>query len=363
MKSIYKKLLQLKISHSYYSNGKSNNDFLIKPSSLCKQMLDDYGFIFRNQNDGFNLYVEVVPDSDPLTLFRSIGATSFKLCFYMIATNNNLHTMSSLPNYRFGKEIFYFNNLHDFSNEDDELIMGDSVAEQETGEPIVYINNQVYNYKFAAPVAAATLEIKNIFGESIYSKDIQAEGDAGVVDEVRINLNGINKLVPGRYKISDNHGGVKEFYYDPAMIPESVFGVMEIFSDTTDFTNDASNKVPEIYQFISAENLLDVDSYIIGMETRATRWRYIVEKKYLTNGISLEDLKITGPEAFTETQESGTAIFVSNESILLHENPLPLKLVGSDDKGISNLPSPTQKTQLKFNVDSNQYESHMYIYI
>jgi len=363
MKSIYKKLLQLKISHSYYKNGKSNNDFVIKPSRLCKQMLDDYGFIFRNQNDGFNIYVEVVPDSDPLTLFKSIGMTSFKLCFYMITTNNNLHTMSDLPNIRLGKEIFYFNNLHDFSNEDDELIMGDSVAEQEIANPIVNINNQVYTYKFTAPVATATLDIKNIFGDSIYSKKIYADSDGGVVNEVRINLLDINKLVPGRYTISDDHGGVVEFYYDPAMVSESVFGVMEVFSDTINFTSDSSNRVPEIYQFISAEKLLGIDSYLISMESRATKWRYIVEKKYLTNGINLQDLKITGPEEFTEVEESGVTFFISNESILLHENPLPLKLVGSDDKGISNLPSPSQKTQLKFNSDSNQYESHMYIYI
>ena len=356
-------MLQLKINHSYYMDGKSNNDFVIMPSPLSRQLLDDYGFVFRQNNNGFNLYVEVVPDSDPFELFKSIGDASFKLCFYMLTVNSNVHTMSNLPDYKAGKEVFYFSNLNDFSGEGDELIIGDSVAEQAIGNPLGYVRNSVYNYQFSVPVTNAKLEIKNIFGDSVYSKDVSAQGDGGVINEFRVDLDVINNFIPGRYTISDDQGGHAEFYYAPMMSGEPVLGVIEVFNDTVAFTGDSSDKVPEIYRFIRGNELAGIDSYIISMQARSTKWRYIVENKYQANGINLQDLEITGVEEFTEVEVPGFAVFLSNELISFHENPLALKLVGEDEKNIRSLPSPSQSTQLKFNSESNQYESHMYVYV
>jgi hypothetical protein len=128
-------------------------------------------------------------------------------------------------------------------------------------------------------------------------------------------------------------------------------------------TPEIRDLVPAAYKFLSGDTLTGADTYTVQIERRETTWQYIVNKKYKSNSITLEGLKISGDVAFNKSLPDGKAIFKSTDAVPLQETPKKITLQHNDKK-ICDLPNPTLKTPLnEKEPGSNRFESHIFIYV
>ena len=106
------------------------------------------------------------------------------------------------------------------------------------------------------------------------------------IPEYRFELGDIQGLVPGRYLLSDNHGGSEAVFYAPDVFGRRVFAVVELFNRTDQLTTDNSDQVPIAYRYLDGDRIITIGDYCIQLESRSTTWRYNVIKKYSSNGVS-----------------------------------------------------------------------------
>jgi hypothetical protein len=358
MKTAYRSLVRVKLRHGFYASGESVIDFRVEPNAETAQRLSDFALVPRRTPDGVALYAEIEPDGNPPRLRRPLGRKPLRLQLLLLTQSPYLGNISSLPEHRPGRSLFYFNNLRD-DRTSGRLHLGDSVAGQRVGTAISLIASDTHSYRFPTEVEAAVLTLKDIFGNPMATIPARFPEP---VSEHRVELGDIEGLVPGRYLLSDDHGGSESFFYDPALGSRRPLAVIEIFSTTEALTPDQTNRVPAAYRFLDGEELTSVGDYVLQLEPRSTTWRYNVIKKYTSNTVTLAGLTITGPVGFTKSLESDRAVFTSSADVALSETERALVLMHSGTK-ICALPNPSAATSLQEGTSAGALVSEMYVYV
>ncbi len=375
MRSVYQPLVRVRLRHSFYASGQSRDDFSVEPAAATRRALEAQGLIFRRLDDGWAVYGEVVPDSTPPRLLRPLGAGGLQLRFLLLPVNPHLWTVTELPEYRPGAEVFYFDNLRD-DPEDGRLLLGDGAAGARLGDPLPLITGGVYTHRFAVPVRSAQVDLADRFGSPAASASFVLDDPdpAAATSEYRFDLAEAG-LAPGRYTASDDQGGSAELYYDPEVFAGRPFGVVEIFSRTDVLTPDESELVPPAYRFLDGEELTGVTDYCLQLDSRSTTWRYQVFKQYSADGFALDQLEITGDVAFTRTVDAERAVFTSIAAVPLAESRQDLALAALDtpsasppdpedeEDKIRDLPSPTAATPLAAEGSPPELISELYVYV
>ncbi|GEM_PF-4302468 len=368
MKTRYQPLLVFQFLHDYFADIRAVDGFRIIPTNACARILTQNRIIMRADASGMALYAEVEADTDQARLFTDLGKATPVLRFWIEAQDPYLLNITDLPPYHPTDQVFYFNNLSDQRSipiDDSPLYMGDSVVGKPVGNALALVAGPAsyHTHRFSAATVAASFELKNVFDDVVGVHDVSFSAP---VEEFRINLESIFSLRPGRYTLLDNHGGRSEFYYAPAVNNSAVFGVIEIYNTTTHLTADQSEKTPAAYRYISVGNIINnIKPFTIQLASRATTWRYIVNKKYSNNGISLAELDVVDTEnavSFSKALGVEQVIFTGAVPIQLREERKAPELHRSSGK-LLTLPIPALKTALQQVPALAGYNSDMYVYI
>lgn len=330
------------------------------PNPMTERLLKHYGYLFRQSADGFSVYAEIEPGSDPLQLLRLLDGETVSLTFLLYTKNSYVLNVSQLPTHQPGKSVFYFNNLHD-DQASGRLHLGDSVATQRVGGAIQWVSGEVYTHHFAFSVNAATLEVQDLFGNVIHTTSF-SHPFGETMSEHRLLLTEIPKIVPGRYLVTDNHGGSQPIYFDPEQSLTRPFGVIEIFNRTDELTPNNTDLVPGDYRFLNGDQLTGLAPYHIQFEARSTTWRYNVIKKYTTNSVPLNELNVAGDLTFTKVTGADRAVFTAVSAESLREVPRTV-LLQQNGNTIRNLPSPQLTTVLQEGLTADSFMSDLYVYV
>jgi hypothetical protein len=339
----------------------ADGDFDIRPTTSTARLLMELGLRVRKTPDGLVVYAEVEPASAPPTLLRPVGLDSIRLVFELRARNVLLLNVADLPPRQAGRSVFAFDNLRD-DEESGRLHLGDSVAGVRTGDAVKLVSRNSYTHTFATPTAAATLAITDRFGARAATVDAVSADVGTPMTEYRIDLSALD-MQAGRYRLDDGLGTVTNFYYDLDLDASRPLAVIDVYTHTTTVTPDATNRVPNAYRFLSGDTLTGFDAYYIQFEPLATTWRYIVTKKYDTNGIALTDLSIDGPISFSGSVSGTRAVFTSSTAVSLSATARGLRLMKDATDPVRELPEPGLSTPLGRGATPTDFVSDMFVYV
>ena len=357
----YDVLFSCDVRHTYYTGGRSE-DFVLLPTASCRQLLQQYGLIFRETAGGFKIFAPVVPETDPPELLKPFDGASLKFTFLLALQNNRFGMVTNLPGYRPGRELFYFSNL--FEDIDGEIrYLLDHQAAARVGDPITGIKTPNLAYEFANPLSAAQFTLTDMFGIG-YTLPSPGFSYDEPVDSYRHNLSKVPGMKRGRYLMTDDQGGSLPFYYDRDLYGRDVFGVIEIFTNTNDITDPANDLVPESYRFVENDAISGKGHYSLGFSSAERKWMYVCRKNPANsgNGLSVANLTVDGPVPFSNAggDDIEERRILSDDPIITAETPAAVELQHNGIK-IRDLPVPSPASRLA--QENNEVFYQMYIYV
>lgn len=346
MRIAYRRLVGVRVQHGFYANGRTNGDFEIAPTAATAALLTARGLRYRTEADGISVFGEIEPDSQPPELLHPLGKDALRFVFALKLVRKSLFTATAGADFRPGQSLLCFDNLREDTDvAADRAFLGDSVVGQRVGPASWLLTRPSFDYPLAAPVSAATVSVTDRFGALVATSSVVAPLGT-TLTEVRLDLAALLGERRGRYALSDDHGGSLAVYYDPDLEASRPFGVIEVYSRTEPFTPDGMNRVPPAYRFLAGDVLTGQDTFHVGLEARATRWRYVVNKKYEHSGVELNGLSIQGPVTFAAPVISGTsAVFRAQTTLALSEDSRNFTLEFGG-RAVRVLPEPDPATPL-----------------
>lgn len=361
MKIKYEHIITLNLLHGYFKDGLCR-DFAVFPTAGTSALLSQLGWVARPTANGLAIYASVEPGTAPPVLMSPVSGRSAKLVFFLVSLKPNFFNYTKLPDLAVRNEVLYFTNLRDDQVGGNKLL-GDQVANQAIGDGIRLISNRTLIYTFNAPVSSVILTLTDAFGRP-YPFEGQQFDLSEPISQVSINLDKIEPFPSGRYRITDNHGGQLDFYFEPQLFGKQAFAIIELYSDTNDFTDPAADLVPADYRFLNGNEITGKGHYAIQFETAEINWQYIFRKKpeNAGNGIALANLTLASAIAFpaAPTMVDGNAVFRSTNPVPLSEERQPVELNHNGAK-ILDLPNPGQGHQLQEDAVSKYYDINIYV--
>lgn len=280
MSNTYEKLVQLKFTHDYYSDGLCP-DLEMLPTSDTLKLLKGYRLLFgpksKFSKSEYVVLQENVSGAPLLTL-----PDSYKMRFYLSLKSSDFLNFSDLPEL-LNKEVLFFENqavgtdLHGASFEKMEL----------TGD-------LVYWTGVSGGISEVTATLKG--GTDTVTFDTYTEGSSLAV---RLNLKGLEK---GVYELFEDASliATKTIYYDPELLGKDVFAVIH-------FTESVSLNIGA--------------NHTISFASRDETWRYFVVLKGTHTGYnySIYDSNEPISLSFSEYTAAGyvlTTADLATESML-----------------------------------------------
>jgi hypothetical protein len=282
----------------------------------------------------------------------------------MLLQNPYFDGITNLPDYTPSREIFYFSNLN-ADIEDNRNYLNDHLATKRLGDPIKNITTSTFNYKFKNPVSAAQFELTDLFGNELELPNPEFSFSEAV-NSYQHEMNKIKGIKSGRYIITDNHGGELPLYYDTNFYGKDIFGVIEIYNNTLDFSDPPGtiDLVPDAYKMAENDRITGKGSYFIGFAPSERKWMYVCRKNPNNSGNDIEviNLEVDGPVDFAKSggDDVEERQILSKETIVSSEEPIDVELLHNTTK-IMDLPNPSMGRILKKNDSDTYYE--MYIYV
>lgn len=357
----YDVLFSCDVRHTYYTAGRSR-DFTLMPTAACRQLLRQYGLIFRETAGGFKVFALVVPETDPPELLKPLDGASLKFTFTAALQNSRFDLLTALPDFSPAREIFYFSNLYE-DIDGETRYLGDHPAAARVGNPITGIKTPNLEYEFANSVSAAQFTLTDMFGVG-YALPSAGFSYDEPVDSYRHNLSKVPGMKHGRYLMTDNQGGSLPFYFDRDLYGRDVFGVIEIFTNTNDFTDPVNDLVPESYRFVENGAISGKGNYSLGFAAAERKWMYVCRKNPANsgNGLSVANLTVDGPVPFSNAggDDIEERRILSDDPIITTEQPAAIELQHNGIK-IRDLPVPSADSRLA--QENNEVFYQMYIYV
>ncbi len=360
----YEILFEVVVRNEYYSE-KVSTDFEISPTSECTEMLNRYSLIFRQTESGFKIFAQVVPKTTPPKLFTPFKGKSLKFEFEVQSHNPYLDGISKIPDFNPSNELFYFSNLRE-DIDGGINYLGDQIKDSRIGDPIKLISTNNLNYKLDNPVNSAEFSLSDIF-DNLYTLPNTGflfidPGDK--IDSFQHDLGKVPGIKSGRYLMTDNLPGKLPFYYNRSLFGKKVFGIVEIFTNTSELISPPANQVPLAYQFIDNDEITGKGNYNIGLESSEYKWMYVCRKnpENSANGIEVNKLTVTAPVAFSNV--GGDDV---EERRILSDDPIPSSeerinvSLKHDSTKILDLPNPSMDSILKKNNGDKYFEIFIYV--
>jgi|GEM_PF-5101948 len=338
----FKRLFQVKILNRYYRDWVCG-DFTLVPTAATRQLLANYGMLFRNTADGGVVLAQVDGNTGLLKIPVSL-TEGFKLTFELQLNNPFFLNFTTLPFEKPEVEYlnaikpgYYFTNRYDnehtttgpdSTNVTLNLISragGDEISGQDR---LVFLP-KIPNITFSSPVSSFNLAIKNFNGSDAMPPLNVNE----TFDFTSYDVEAFKKLPSGFYSINLNGGGDQRIYLDDNFFHRPAFGLVEIFhnSEVPDGSGTAD------YRFITGagNDTINEKTYHLWFDNRELTWRYV-----FPGGT-------TGITAFTSaaasfTLNAGTNTYESNAQIKLQETYLNVSMTRNGT--LIALPNPNGKS-------------------
>lgn len=325
----YKALFTLEFAHTFYKSGKSP-DIIMQPSARCSTLITSLGLHFLPTEFGGKLFakVDVVAGND---IIKNPIPDGTKFTFLLKLRNNLFENITNINLIKPASSHYYFNNR------------GNNMSADNLPLLVVNTGSKIVSDADLLPFVSGS------FSSVQNSTASTQSGQLNFIDsneQLLQDLNNSNNLFNYSFDLNKASGGRASFlvdgvekvtFYslDPAEMAD-VFGVVEIFYKT-----DLNGN----YQFQGADNSITTVNYKIPFVNRATKWRYIITRKFNPAITSVTVAKTNGsPINFSLLGGSpaGTFIVTSNNALPLSEEPLAgIKLSDNTNKVlIANLPNP-----------------------
>lgn len=352
MKIQFEKLFEIKIFHSYYKSGTSE-DFDIEPTALCRNQLLNYGLLFKKTAGGFVVLYEVVEDDsgNPHPLKPIEENTKFS--FTLQAKNSSLINYSNLPLNSKPNQIYHLHNLNDNQQNGSLFLTSDKTEDYMSQKDRIELISQLFQYSFESTNSSAQIEIVDDLDNLVFKKVVPiVEG----MFNYSVDLRG---YPPGKFTLKIDGAQKLEFYANDELIGKNIFGIIDIFR------NDS---VPQAYQFTETNGDVRKKTYTVKIEKRQTFWKYYMVLKYRPD-ITPDSLSIDSfVRKDTEILSDGNSMvpFVSSTPLSLQEKPIKgiqlKKATGNGSTSIcKNLPNPSVRT-IKPEASDKIY-SEIFIYL
>lgn len=360
----FRRLFRVRVRHDWYADSQvREDDFEVVPTPSTTSLLEELGLRTRALPDGLTVYGEVEPGSAPPLLRRPLGPVSLRFAFELRAPTTPLLNITELPPFKPAQTIFCLDNLReDIASGRKHL--SDSMAGARFGAAVTLVTRPAYTHTLGAPAATATVTIRDRFGATVATLEARSPDGTTPQNACPLDLASVPKVVPGRYRITDNRGGVSAIYYDPGLAASRPFAVIEIYTRTEALTPDGSDRVPASYRFLSGDTVTGLDPYFVQLTAIATTWRFIVTKKYANNSVTLASLAITGPVAFTRVLSGSRVVFTSTTAVRLSASRRGLKLIQQPPtRDVRDLPDPDLQTPLGKVPAVPNFVSDLFVYV
>lgn len=325
----YKPLFDLEFLHSFYLSGKCA-DIVAEPTLKCRALLTSLGLRFLPAEFGGKLLAKVTTTAGKDIIKNPIPEGT-KFTFILKLKNRFFENFTDINSEKPKTNHYYFSNLiNNISADNLPLLTGNTTSKIVSETDLLPFVSNSFSYVHSSTAAAQTSEL--------------AFTDSG--ESFQQSLNNYSNVFNFSYDLKRTSGGRAKFFVDgtekasvyviDAASNKDVFAVLEIFYKSS---------LPAEYQFQKSDNSIETKFYKIAFASLATKWRYIISKKFNKSVTAVSVGKANGTP-ITFAQGSGA---LDDQFIMVSDNPLPLKeqpVAGiklSDQTNkviIANLPNP-----------------------
>lgn len=325
----YIPLFDIEILHSFYNNGRSA-DIEIIPSQDCLNVMQRYALRFVQTDFGGKLFAEVLQGD----IIKRPLAEGTKFSFVLRLKTTFFETFTLLNLNKPTGNFYYFNNLVQNISEDSfPLLVTDTISGIVTDDDQVPFAVNSFSYVHSSNAATQTAELQMIDSGETFEQTLNNDNNSNI-----FNFSfDLAKTSAGRAKLFIEGIEKKSFYVSAPINETGIFGMVEIFHKST---------LPDTYRFQQDDRSIQTKLYKISFANRATRWRYIISKKF-NNAITGVSAAKTNGTAINFTSQvnppAGQFILASNNPVPLTEEPVTgIKLSDQSNKVIiPNLPNPS----------------------
>ena len=326
----YKELFTLDVMHNFYESGKSA-DFRIVPSAACEQILRSFGLRLILTPTGIKLFANVNTTGGADRIINPLPESTC-FTFLLLLQNRNFANFTQLDLERPAQHRYYFNNLvNNISAAGDPLLVANTASKVvSNNDHLKFIYNN-YTFLHTSPAAQQTSELRFIDSGESFTQTLQNNENA-----FQFNFQ-LQKTQGGRAVFFVEGVEKDRFFVSSQSDAQDLFGVVQVFHKASLNNN---------YKFQQDNNEITTRSYKIAFANRATRWRYVISRKFNQSITGVSVAKANGtPIAFSPLPgaPAGKFIMTSNATVPLRESPL-LGIKLSDQANnliIANLPNPS----------------------
>lgn len=326
----YKELFDLEILHSFYSSGKSA-DLQLVPTAETSQLITRLGLRFLPAKHGGKLFAKVNTIGGDDFIATPLPADT-RFSFALKLVNSAFANFTAVTLTKPAGNYYYFNNLvNNISADNFPLLVSDTASKLVSDADLMLFQSNTFSYTHSQAIAQRTGTIEMIDSGERISQTLDNYNNS-----FNFSFN-LAKLPQGRAKFSVMNTVKSRFYILAASEQQGIYGLADIFFNPA---------VAAAYQFLQPNGAVTTKHYKISFDSRQTKWRYIITKKYNAAVSAVTIAKTTAPAIpFTVVPGAPAGQFVVASNNLLpfrEENIQGIKLSDQASKIIvPNLPNPS----------------------
>jgi hypothetical protein len=358
-------LFELNVLHHYFLNKglqnfeSMNNEEKLKqlnqyhvlnfmeivPTPDCLLQIKNYKQKYVPTPSGFIIAAIADPENENKPFLSPDEA--MKLTFILKLKDNSFFNFSDLDLDIPRNKIFYFNNLEKVDSDNMSLSKSGptgSPSLKYTGEDdLIKFYNSIHNHSIQSVGGSVQLTLTNIHGEEVLSENVDLTGG---IKTYQIDL---RRFPSGKYtlKEDDGSGFTEEFYLNNNTFVPGIFGLAELFGETTEQNDYAP--LTAAGEFKSSP-----PAYHIRINNRSTIWKYIFGKDQ-TLGVDANVIFDKEDDGLTDNQK----ILLTNANQPLTSNGLIEIKKGNEAK--DKLPNPDVKMIKPDATDDTKIFSETYL--
>jgi hypothetical protein len=325
----YNLLFEIEFIHGFYQSGKCT-DLALVPTEQCSAVLKQSGLKFLSTPSGAQVYAQVKTQANEDFMVKVIPNLT-RFSFLIKQKNHSFENFTRLNLNKPKANRYYFNNLNlNLSSESAPLLVSNTTDKiVSDGDHLPFVSNY-FSYAHSAIVTQQRGELHFPDSGETFIQELESNNN---IFNFSFDL---NKTTSGKAVFLIDNVEAARFYAISSGDSVGTWGLVDIFYKAD---------LDQAYQFQNPDGTIQSKNYQIPFENRATKWRYIVSKKFNLGVTGIKVSKANGnPIAFTEQPaiHSNQFIFSSNSVVPLKEDVLTgIKLSDQDDKIlIANLPNP-----------------------